>query len=116
MAHTERTGKSTRRSTDRRPPKEWMLRGSLIELRRRCGKAGCRCRDGDPHTTPALSYSQKGKTQIVTLPAKEVPRVKAGLKHYQQALRGLERQAMHGIEGLKRRLQREKEAARRAGS
>ena len=114
MARVDRTTKSTGPKSDHRSPKEWMLRGSLIELRRRCGKDGCRCRDGDPHTTPALSYSQKGKTQIVTLPAKEVPRVKAGLKHYQQALRALEKQAMHGIEALKRRLQREKEAARRA--
>lgn len=116
MAHPERTAKSTRTSTDRRSAQGLMLRGSLIELRRRCGKDGCHCREGDPHTTPALSYSQRGKTQIVTLSAKEVPRVKAGLKHYQQALRGLERQAMHGIEGLKRRLQRQKEAARRARS
>ncbi|MEA1951556.1 MAG: DUF6788 family protein [Planctomycetota bacterium] len=116
MAQTKRTAKSTRTKTDRRSPQELMLRGSLIELRRRCGKAGCRCHEGDPHSSPALSYSQKGKTQIVTLPAKEVARVKAGLKHYQQALRELEKQAIHGIEGLKRRLQREKEAARRARS
>jgi len=116
MAHTERTAKSTCTSTDRRSPQGLMLRGSLIELRRRCGKAGCRCRQGEPHTSPALSYSRKGKTHILTLPAEHVPGVKAGLKRYHQALRRLEKQAMHGIEALKQRLQREKEAARRAGS
>jgi hypothetical protein len=93
-----------------------MLRGSLIELRRRCGKAGCHCQEGEPHTTPALSYSQKGKTRIVTLSAKDVPKVKAGLKRYQQALRGLEKEAMRGIEALKRSLQRDKAQARRARS
>ena len=116
MAHTERTAKSTRTSTVRRSRQGWMLRGSLIELRRRCGKSGCRCREGDPHCSPALSYSQEGKTHILTLPAEEVPGVKAALKRYQQAQRGLEKQALQGIEGLKRRLQRQKETARRARS
>lgn len=102
--------------SNRRPLKPWMLRGSLIELRRRCGKSGCHCRAGDPHATPALSYSQKGKTQILTLSAKEVSTVRAGLNRYQQALRGLERQAMLGIERLKRHRQREKATARRARS
>ena len=28
---------------------EQMLAGSLVEQARRCGKAGCRCADGEPH-------------------------------------------------------------------
>ena len=116
MSRTARTTRSTRAHSDRQPPKEAMLRGSLIELRRRCGKPGCHCREGEPHTTPALSYSQKGKTRIVTLSPKDLPGVRAGLKRYQQALRGLEKEAMRGIEALKRSLQREKEQARRARS
>ena len=116
MSRIDRTTKSTRAHSDRQPPKEAMLRGSLIELRRRCGKAGCHCQQGEPHTTPALSYSQKGKTRMVTFSATDVPQVKAGLKRYQQALRGLEKEAMRGIEALKRSLQRQKEQARRARS
>ena len=38
-----------------------VLRGSLIVLRRRCGKPGCHCATGEPHATPALSYSVEGK-------------------------------------------------------
>lgn len=116
MARIDRTTRSTRAHSDRQPPGETILRGSLIELRRRCGKAGCHCQEGEPHTTPALSYSHKGKTRIVTLSAKDVPNVKAGLKRYQQARRGLEKEAMRSIEALKRSLQREKEQARRARS
>ena len=114
MSRIDRTTKSTRANADRQPPADAMLRGSLIALRRRCGKAGCHCHEGEPHTTPALSYSQKGKTRMETLSAKDVPKVKAGLKRYQQALRELEAEAMRGIEALKRSLQREKEHARRA--
>jgi len=116
MAHVHRTRKSARASSERPPSREWMVRGSLIELRRRCGKVSCRCREGDPHTSPALSYSHNGRTHILTLPADEVREVKRALKRYQQARRELEKQAMHGIEALKRRLQRKKEAARRARS
>jgi hypothetical protein len=116
MSRIDRATASTRADSDRQPPKEGMLRGSLIELRRRCGKAACHCLKGEPHTTPALSYSQKSKTRIVTFSPKDVPKVKAGLKRYQQALRGLEKEAMRGIEALKRSLQREKEQARRARS
>lgn len=116
MAHTERTAKSTRTSTDRGSPQGLMLRGSLIELRRRCGKPRCRCSEGEPHTSPALSYSREGKTHILTLPAEEVPRVKAALRRYHQALSRLEKQAMEGIKKLKQRIHREKHAAGRAVS
>jgi len=101
---------------DRWPRKPRMLRGSLIELRRRCGKTGCHCLEGDPHTTPALSYSHKGKTRILTFSPTEMAGVRAGLRRYQQALRALERQAMLGIEGLKRQLQRQRATVRRARS
>ena len=116
MSKPCRTSKSTRTSPERPPSKEWMVRGSLIELRRRCGKESCRCRKGEPHTSPALSYSHNGRTHILTLPADEAREVTRALKHYQQARRELEKQAMHGIEALKRRLQRKKQAARRARS
>jgi hypothetical protein len=116
MVRVARTATSARKPSDQQPPEEWMLRGSLIELRRRCGKAGCHCQEKEPHTTPALSYSQEGKTRIVTLSTADVSKVKTGLKRYRQALRRLEKEAMHGIEALKRSLQRQKEQARRARS
>ena len=116
MRRADRIAKSTRSTAQRQAPEPGMLRGSLIELRRRCGKAACHCREGDPHCCPALSYSQNGKTRIVTLPASEVPRVRAGLKRYQQALRQLERAAMRGIEELKRELRRDQKQPRRARS
>jgi hypothetical protein len=44
-----------------------LLRGSLINLTRKCGKPNCACAQGEPHSTPALSYSQDGKTKMITL-------------------------------------------------
>ena len=114
MSHPQHNATST--GTIRNHPKRLMVRGSLIELRRRCGKPRCRCSEGEPHTSPALSYSRNGKTHILTLPAEEVPRVKAALKRYHQALSRLEKQAMDGIEELKQRIRQQKHAGSDVGN
>jgi len=95
------------RSTDPQV-KPHLLRGSLITLRRKCGKPNCRCAKGVPHETPALSYSVRGTTQMLTLRAEDVREVRIALTRYHKAVRTLERQAMTGIRNLKRRIQKEK--------
>ncbi|MGH8896694.1 MAG: DUF6788 family protein [Egibacteraceae bacterium] len=56
-----------------------MLPGSLITLRRKCGKANCRCASSAAHETPALkSYSVAGGTKILILAADEVPAGRGG--------------------------------------
>ena len=74
MKRTKRTAKSTRTKKDPGLPQGVLLRGSLIELRRRCGKTGCHCHKGEPHSSPALSYSQAGKTHILTLAREDADR------------------------------------------
>ena len=63
----------------------WLLRGSLIVLRRRCGKPACHCAKGLPHATPALSFSQRGKTRILTLRPAQLAAVRAALRRYIQS-------------------------------
>jgi hypothetical protein len=88
-----------------------LLRGSLVVQRRRCGKPNCRCADGvNLHETPALSYSQNGRTRTVVLPASEVAAVRAAIDRYRAALADLETAADAGIATLTGRL-----AARRRG-
>jgi len=82
-----------------------VLRGSLIVLRRKCGKASCRCAEGAPHETPALSYSLKGRTQILSLRREDVREVRAALSRYRRNLLALDRQALAGIATLRRRLE-----------
>jgi len=74
-----------------------LLRGSLITLKRKCGKPTCSCADGDMHTTPALSYSVKGKTRILTLRRSDVPAIKRALMNYRMAAADLEQKALSGI-------------------
>lgn len=85
----------------RRVPR--LVRGSLITLRRRCGKPNCRCADGVPHETPALSYSVEGRTRTVTLRPEDLPAVHAALERYAAARRRLEDEARAGIELLRAR-------------
>ena len=78
-----------------------LLRGSLITLRRRCGKPNCRCATGEPHETPALSYSHEGRTKTVTLREDDLDQVAAALQRYQAAREKLEQDATAGIETLR---------------
>ena len=91
-----------------------LLRGSLITLRRRCGKPSCRCARGRPHCSPALSFSTKGKTSILTLTTDLLPEVRAALQRFRLQQQGLERQAKAGLRQLARRLQQARPAARRS--
>lgn len=80
-----------------------LVRGSLITLRRRCGKPNCRCADGAPHETPALSYSLDSRTRTVTLRPEDVAAVNAALQRYTRARQRLEDEALAGIEQLRAR-------------
>lgn len=84
---------------DRVPP---VLRGSLITVRRRCGKPRCRCVDGIAlHESPALSVSVSGRSVTVSLRAGEVAAVRAALARYQAARNALEEQAAAGVAALR---------------
>lgn len=83
-----------------------LVRGSLVTLRRRCGKANCRCAQGAPHETPALSYSVQGRTRTVALRSEDLPVVQAALERYAVARQRLEDDALAGIEALRARVAR----------
>jgi hypothetical protein len=70
-----------------------VLPGSLITLRRKCGKASCRCATGLPHETPALSYSVAGRSKMLTLRPDEVAAVARAVARYRKAVNDLEAEA-----------------------
>src|SRR3954462_13068960 len=59
-----------------------MIRGSVVVHRRRCGKRNCRCAEGDLHEATVMSYSERGRTRFVMLPAAEVAAVAAAVNRY----------------------------------
>ena len=80
-----------------------MVRGTILQLRRRCGKPQCHCADGDPHVTWALSYSEKGRTRMLTVQPQELPALRQDLARYRAAVTALEREALAGIAQWRRR-------------
>jgi len=79
------------------------LRGTLTTFRRRCGKASCHCATGEPHASPALAYTEGGRTRTLTLADAEVAEVVAGLARFEKARAELERAADAGIAALRAR-------------
>ena len=91
-----------------------LLRGSLVTLRRRCGKPSCRCADGEQlHEAPALSYSEGGRTRMLTLADADVPAVAAALDRYRGARSELETQANAGLAALADRIAADRVAGHR---
>jgi hypothetical protein len=91
-----------------------LLRGSLVTLRRRCGKPSCRCADSEQlHETPALSYSDGGRTRVLTLTEADVPAVAAALDRYRAAQAELEARARAGLAALADRIAADRDAGRR---
>lgn len=70
-----------------------VLRGTLTTLRRRCGRPACWCATGEMHESPALTYTEDGRTKTLTLSAAGVAEVKAALARYESARPDLEDQA-----------------------
>jgi len=90
---------------DRKTPGSRVVRGSVVTHRRRCGKPNCRCADGETlHEATVLSYSERGRTRFVMLPAAEVPAVRAAADRYRTAQAKLEAEGEAGREALIARL------------
>ncbi len=45
-----------------------LVRGNVYNLRRKCGKAGCRCQDGHLHESWVLSVPEKGRKRMRAVP------------------------------------------------
>jgi hypothetical protein len=80
-----------------------VLPGTVTTFRRRCGKAACRCATGDPHESPALVFTEAGRTRTVTLTVDEVAEVAAAVARYRDARAELERAAGAGVAELRAR-------------
>ena len=87
------------------PPFAEMVRGSVFKRRIKCGKASCRCAQGQGHPTTYLSVSFKGgKTVQITVPKELVPRVHGWVKNYSEFWSALEQISEINRQLLRKRL------------
>ena len=89
------------------PPLKAILRGSLIERYKRCGKPGCKCADGPGHGPKYyLSVSYPGfRPQMDYVPQESYDQIAELLANYQRA-----REILEGISEINRELLRRREA------
>ena len=63
-----------------------MVHGSLVEAKRTCGKKGCRCTRGEPHTAFYLSRRINGKTRLEHVSRDQVKLVRQWRKEHDRLL------------------------------
>ena len=82
-----------------------LVRGSVVTHRRRCGKPNCRCADGEVlHESTVLSYSEGGRSRLLTLPADQVTVVRAATERYRERRQRLAADGQAGLDMLVARL------------
>ncbi len=64
-----------------------MIRGTVYELKRRCGKPGCKCTRGELHTRMVVSASERGKTRLQVIPQGFLSEVQTKVRRYQDLRR-----------------------------
>lgn len=84
-------------------PRPLLLQGTLTTFRRRCGTPTCRCATGEPHESPALTFTENGRTKTLTLTVAEIAEVSAALARYQRVKTDLDARAAEGLAGLRAR-------------
>jgi hypothetical protein len=64
-----------------------VLKGTVYELKRKCGKPGCKCAQGELHARMVVSASERGKTQLRAIPRGFLVDIQQKVKRYQELRR-----------------------------
>jgi hypothetical protein len=68
-------------------PDRAVIKGTVYELKRRCGKPGCKCARGELHARMVVSASEGGKTRLQVIPHGFLVEVQAKVRRYQELRR-----------------------------
>jgi hypothetical protein len=61
-----------------------LVKGTVYELSRKCGKPSCACTRGELHRSTVLSWSHKAKTRIMSIPPERLGELRAKSEQYQR--------------------------------
>jgi hypothetical protein len=64
-----------------------VIKGTVYELKRKCGKPGCKCAQGELHARMVLSASEGGKTRLRVIPRGFLVQTQQKVKRYQELRR-----------------------------
>ncbi len=82
-----------------------LVRGNLVEMRRRCGKKSCACAsdEGARHHSLYLGISIEGRKKMVYIPAEWEDRFRAWTARYTEVRELLEQMSSEALRRLKER-------------
>ena len=61
-----------------------MVKGSVYQMQRKCGKSNCRCAEGLAHSSMMLSWSEDGRTRLLSVPEKRLDELRRQTEQYQR--------------------------------
>jgi len=61
-----------------------VIKGTVYELKRKCGKPGCKCAQGQLHGRMVVSASEGGKTRLRVIPHGFLVEVQRKVRRYQE--------------------------------
>jgi hypothetical protein len=64
--------------------REPLVKGTVYQQRRKCGKPNCACATGEPHRTMILSRSEEGRTRLVSIPEGRLVDLQVLTERYQR--------------------------------
>lgn len=59
-----------------------LVKGNVYEMARKCGKPSCACTRGELHRSMVLSWSERGKTRLFSIPPDRLAEVREKSKEY----------------------------------
>lgn len=88
-----------------------VIKGSVYELKRKCGNPGCRCTRGELHRSMVVSDSEKGRKSLRVIPRGFLVDVRSKVRRYRRLRRA--RARLVEVHGKMLRVMDEMEAVRR---
>jgi hypothetical protein len=88
-----------------------VIKGTVYELKRKCGKPGCKCAQGELHARMVISASEGGKTRLQVIPHGFLVEVQGKVRRYRELRRARARlgslyrkmlKVMDQMEGMRR--------------
>jgi len=59
-----------------------LVKGNVYELARKCGKPSCACTQGQLHKSMVLSWSDRGKTRLLSIPPERLTELRVKSEEY----------------------------------
>lgn len=80
-----------------------VIKGSVIEMKRYCGKKNCRCyKTKTPHKSLFISFRYEGKTRMIPVEKDQVAEIKRRIKDYKDLKAAIDELARINAELVRR--------------